>query len=66
MLRLPNSTNLAGSEVDPGVPAVKTNGLGKHSEFFGVPWYVVVLLGISVIGLGLSAYSVLKGNNGRT
>jgi len=62
MLRLP--INLAGSET--GIPAVKTNGLGKHSEFFGVPWYIVVLLGTSIVGLGLSAYSVLKGNNVRS
>ncbi len=53
MLRLPN---LAG----PGVPVIKANGLGKHSEFFGVPWYIVALLTVSIAGLGLSAYSVLK------
>lgn len=60
MIRLPSSTNLSGSEIDTGVPVIKANGLGKHSEFFGVPWYIVALLTISVAGLGLSAYSVLK------
>jgi hypothetical protein len=60
MLRLPSSANLADAAIDPGVPVIKANGLGKHSEFFGVPWYIVALLTVSVAGLGLSAYSVLK------
>lgn len=60
MVKLPVSTVLSGSEIDPGVPAVRTNGLGKHSELFGVPWYIVILLGTSVIGLGLSAFSIFR------
>ena len=60
MLKLPVSTNLSGPEVDPGVPAIKVSRLGAHSEFFGVPWYIVALLAVSFAGLGLSAYSVVK------